>query len=102
MGGEAVGANTIDVYPYDITDLLASRGNVNRLQIGRTAHDLPRMTAGALEQKRQFAADAGGIEAPLLRLEQSLKGRQALGLDGLRNLVLALRRGRAGPGGIFE
>jgi hypothetical protein len=72
MGSKAVSANTIDANRHEITDFRPARGDVDRLQIGRTAHQLARMASRPLQQNLELAPHAGIVEGPLLRLEQAV------------------------------
>jgi hypothetical protein len=104
MGSEAVSANTIDVNRHDIADsgAVLRRGNMHRLQIGRTADKLARMPPRTIQQEGELAPHARRVEALLLGFEQALQGSEALRLDGFGHLVGAVSRPRAGPWGVFE
>ena len=78
------------------------RGNVDRLHIRAAAHQLARPPAAPIQEHRHGAADAAPVERQLLIVEQVLQGRQALALDGVRNLIRQGRRRGAGADTVLE
>ena len=75
---------------------------MHRLEIGAAADELARVAARLLEQHRQRAADAGGVEPALLVGDQRLQLGEALALDRLGHLLRQQRRRRARPRAVFE
>src|SRR5215217_6146760 len=60
------------------------------------------MPARALEKNVESPAHGSVVEGLPLRVDERLQPGEAFGLVGLRNLIGALRGGRARTGAVFE
>src|SRR5262245_51534028 len=99
---EAVTADFVDDHTAHGANAFSRRHDLHRLQVWRTAHELPGQFAGFFEQHVDGASGKAGIEAALMTRDSGLQPLQPLGLHVRRNLIFHFSRRRTGPRRVHE
>src|SRR5690348_16454402 len=102
LAEQAVRSDAGDGHGRDLTEQSFRTHDLYRLQIGRTADDLPGEPTRLVEQHVKGAADAAGIECNPVSFYRLLQPLEPLGLDRLVDLIATFGGRRAGSRRIFE
>src|SRR6185312_11595598 len=99
---KAVAADFVDGHAVHRADAFGRCHDLHRLQIRRSAHELPGQSARLFEKHVDGASGKSGVEPALIARNGGLQPLQALGLHVRRNLLFHFGGGRPGARRVHE